>query len=208
MLTSADTVKPTSTFSNRSLSALKPLLNLEAIRFEKARRQQALDAQFQAKEIERCRADPTYFTRQYVWIEDLDTRQWIPFDLWPAQADALAEFRANKRCCVLKARQQGFSWIALADALHEMTFQPIASVLIFSKTDREAMNMVGSRLIGMWQRLPAWMRPDADGRPSAHAFEFTNGSRALSFPTNAGQSYSGTLAILDECDKIEGIDPL
>lgn len=151
-----------------------------------------------------CAADPVRFCCEYAWIEDLDTRNWIRFQLWPDQADALVQWRASRRSCTLKARQDGFSWLALADALHDMTFRPIASVLIFSKTDREAIDMVGRRLCGMWSRLPDWMRPTPAGRPSGHTLSFTNGSRAVSLPTNAGQSYTGTLCILDEFDKLEG----
>jgi hypothetical protein len=162
-------------------------------------------SEWQRAEWLRCRDDPAHFIRTYCQIE-IDhggSLRWGPFDLWPDQADALGHFKANRRVCALKARQQGFSWLADADALHEMTFKPIASVLIFSKTDREAMKMLGHRLIGMWQRLPDWLRPAVARRPSSHELEFANGSRAMAMPCNAGQSYTGTLAIIDEADKME-----
>lgn len=164
----------------------------------------------QVDEWRKCRDEPAYFISTYCQIE-IDngdgSLRWGPFVLWPDQVDLVGHFKRNKRACALKARQCGFSWVADADALHDMTFRPIASVLIFSKTDREAMKMLG-RLIGMWSRLPDWLRPAAARRPSAHELELANGSRAMAMPCNAGQSYTGTLAIIDEADKFERVNTL
>src|SRR5262245_39655208 len=159
----------------------------------------------QRREWLRCRDDPVYFIRTYAWIEDLDTRAWVRFVLWPGQEPVLPEFKSNRRVCILKARQQGFTWIAAADALHEMTFHPIASVLLFSKTDREAKKLA-KRLIGMWRRLPDWMRPP--GRAGAHTLELDNGCGAEAFPTTGGRSYTGTLAVIDEADYVPDLDEL
>lgn len=165
---------------------------------------------WQQSEWLRCRDEPAYFIATYCQIEidnETGSLTWGPFVLWPDQIDALKHFKGNKRVAALKARQCGFSWLADADALHEMTFKPIAAVLIFSKTDREAIKMLG-RLIGMWQRLPDWLRPGAGKRPSAHELELANGSRAMAMPCNAGQSYTATLAIIDEADKFERANTL
>lgn len=155
-----------------------------------------------AQERAACAADIIHFA-QHVQIENMDTRSWAKFEPWPDQVTALREFKSNKRVCALKARQLGWSTIALVDALHEMVCHPIASVLIFSKTDREAMSM-SRRLGGMWERLPQWLRGECKTKPGAHELALVNGSIARSFPTTAGQSYTGTLAIVDEADKIEG----
>lgn len=163
----------------------------------------------QWSELSRCQREPDYFIRQYVKIEDTVAKDWILFDLWDGQADALSRFRANRRSVTIKARQQGFTWLALADALHEMIFNPIAVVLVFSKTDREAMDAVGHRLAGMYDNLPEWMKLQAVVKSrSNHNLHLSNGSRATAFPTTGGRSYSGTLAIVDEADYVENLDRL
>src|SRR5687767_5232818 len=48
----------------------------------------------------KCRDDPAYFIRSYVWIEDLDTRAWVRFVLWPGQEPVVPEFKAHRRVCI------------------------------------------------------------------------------------------------------------
>lgn len=67
--------------------------------------------------MNRCRADPVYYVENYVHIEDKDADELIqPFRLWDGQKQALKCFADERRVCVLKARQLGFTWLALAEA--------------------------------------------------------------------------------------------
>lgn len=102
----------------------------------------------------------------------------------------------------MKARQIGLTWLVLAYALWTMIYRPIASVSIFSKRDIDAIYLLSEdRLRGMYNRLPIWMlEGHALITDNAHEWAMENESTARSFPTSAGDSYTATLAIVDEAD--------
>lgn len=154
-----------------------------------------------------CAESPLYFTNEYVEIEDAIARRWIPFKLWSAQARTLKTFQTERLIVVLKARQIGLTWLALSYALWLMIFHPAATVLLFSKRDDEAIELL-ERLKGMYHRLPVWMRARAVVVDNAHEFALSNGSRAKSFPTTAGDSYTASLVIGDEFDLVTNQDKL
>jgi len=155
----------------------------------------------------KCAASPAYFTTRYVWIYRAsssgadDLPAWAPFDLWPAQVRTLRRMAHASRLVVLKARQLGLSWLALAYALWLMTFRAPATVLLFSLKEAEAVELLG-RLKGMYVRLPHWLRARITVQDSGTRFELTTGSRALAFSTKGGRSYTGSLALVDEADFI------
>jgi hypothetical protein len=149
--------------------------------------------------LHRCAEDPAYFIDQYCHIYDGETRDYIRFRLLPEQVEALATIHGNQSTIVLKARQLGLSWIGVCYAVWQMIFQPIANVLLFSKGDAEAKEL-SKRLEEVLNRLPEWMSPKFTR--TAHSIDMVNGSRARSFPTTSGESYTATLAIIDEADKL------
>lgn len=69
------------------------------------------------KTVEMCREDPVFFTKTFVHIEDKDAEELIqPFQLWPAQEEALRSIHAHRLNVILKARQLGITWLALSVA--------------------------------------------------------------------------------------------
>ena len=158
----------------------------------------------QQAEWERCAADRAYFLREYVQIYNATLRQWIPFDLWSAQAELLAELPDHQRVAILKARQLGITWLVLGYALGLLLFEPVAAVLLFSKRDDEAVELV-RRLKGMHERLPAWMR-ERVVTSNDHTWELATGSKATGFPTTGGDSYTASLVIADEFDLVDDQD--
>ncbi len=163
-------------------------------------------------ERERCRRNPSEFIAKcQIQTED---GTWIPFDPWPAQRELVAGYDAAKLHVWLKARQLGLTWIALGLALREMVFRPGITVLLFSLREAEACELI-EKLRGMAQRLPphlsARMCPGTLSRPSrdtGHLLVLANGARAKAFPANRGDSYTATLAIIDEADLIHNLDGL
>lgn len=156
----------------------------------------------------RCKADPQYFITNYCKIQDSVSRDWIPFELWPAQIEAVQVMHENQLVAWIKSRQIGASWLAVAYALYDGIFQAIATVLIFSKRETEAKYLLSDqRLRGMFHRLPEWMKP-AVIRNDANLFSLSNGSTFHAFPTGtgAGDSYTATLAIADEADLAPDLD--
>lgn len=162
-------------------------------------KQVILDREEKQRIMERCVLHPLPFVSQFCQIYDSKEAKWIPFDLWPEQVRVLKELHRNKLTVVLKARQLGLSWLVLSYALWQMVFCPAAIVLLLSRRDDEAVDLLDARLRGMWERLPDWLKVPAVKR-SAHELELSNGSRALAFPTTGGRSYTATLAIVDEAD--------
>jgi hypothetical protein len=87
-------------------------------------------------------------------------------------------------------------------------FHPAATVLLFSRRDDEAVDLLGTRLRGMYDRLPEWLKVRSFGVDNDHEWGLSNGSRVLAFPTTAGDSYTATLAIVDEADLVPDLDRL
>lgn len=155
----------------------------------------------------KCSQCIEYWIEEYVFIFNATLKDWIAFDLWPAQTDSLAKLSEAHQSIVLKARQLGLSWLVLCYALHAMLFRPAATILLFSKRDEEAIELL-KRLKGCYERLPRWMQARTVAQDSLHDFELSNGSSAKSFPSTGGRSYTGSLVIVDEAEFVQDLDEL
>lgn len=156
----------------------------------------------QILEIARCYKSPAYFIGTYCQIYDATTGEWVKFELWPEQRQTLRVILNNLLVIILKARQLGLTWLCLGFALWTMIFRPAATVLLFSRRDDEAVYLLSSeRMRGMWERLPPWLKHGLRVISSNdHEWMLSNGSVARAFPTSAGDSYTASLAIVDEAD--------
>ena len=93
--------------------------------------------------LRHAREDKAFFIERFVRIEDKDAPDpMVLFSLWPKQMEALEAFDKYKLTIVLKARQLGLSWLALAYAVHGLVFQPGYSVVALSKREDEAKELV------------------------------------------------------------------
>jgi hypothetical protein len=155
----------------------------------------------------KCSQCIDYWIEEYVFIFNATLKDWIAFDLWPAQTESLARLSEAHQSIVLKARQLGLSWLVLCYALHAMVFRPAATILLFSKRDEEAIELL-KRLKGCYERLPRWMQARKVAQDSLHDFELSNGSSAKSFPSTGGRSYTGSLVIVDEAEFVQDLDEL
>ena len=164
----------------------------------------------QMPELARCYRDAAHFIDSYCQIYDVTAEGWIPFKLWPAQRDVIDCLINNRLVVILKARQLGLTWLLLGYALWMMIFHPIATVLLFSRRDTESMYLLGDdRLRGMYSRLPEWLRAgDVETSDSAHEWQLNGKSVARAFPTSAGDSYTASLAIVDEADLVPDLNRL
>jgi hypothetical protein len=157
----------------------------------------------------RCSESPLYFVHKHCQVDDpQQAGEWIPFRLWPAQASTLKTISENKLTIVLKARQLGFSWLVLAFALWLMLFRASASILIFSRRDDEAVDLLKNRMKKMYKRLPSYLQADSVEVDNDHEWRLSNESIARAFPTSAGDSYTATLAIVDEADLVPDLNQL
>jgi hypothetical protein len=89
-----------------------------------------------------------------------------------------------------------------------LLFHPAATVLLFSRRDEEAVDLLTVRLRGLYERLPEWLQVQSFLTDNDHAWQWSNGSRVLALPTTAGDSYTATLAIVDEADLVPDLAKL
>jgi hypothetical protein len=149
-----------------------------------------------------------YFVDNYVKIYDAVAGGWIGFKLWNDQIMVAEELVNNRLNVILKARQLGLTWLVLAYILWLMLFHPSVTVLLFSRREVEAIYLLDNRLKGMYKRLPEWVMVKTIVSDSAHIWELSNGSVAYAFPTSAGDSYTATLAFVDEADLVPDLETL
>jgi hypothetical protein len=160
------------------------------------------------KEVWKCRRSPAYFLDTYGHVYDATAAAWIRFQLWPAQLLALQTVGSQRLTVILKARQLGLTWLVLGYALWLLLFRPAATVLLFSRRDEEAVDLLTVRLPGLYERLPAWLQVQGFLTDNEHAWHWSNGSRVLALPTSAGDSYTASLAIVDEADLVPDLAKL
>jgi hypothetical protein len=166
------------------------------------------EAEHFQKELWKCRKSPAYFLDTHCQIYDATRREWLPFHLWAAQFHTIQTVADNRLVVILKARQLGLTWLVLGYALWLILFRPAATVLLFSRRDDEAVDLLRTRLRGMYDRLPDWLKVKSFGVENDHKWELSNGSRVLAFPTTAGDSYTATLVIVDEADLVPDLGRL
>lgn len=161
-------------------------------------------------EVRRCRADLGHFINTYCQILASDDKggAWAPFKLWPAQEQVAKDLALYREIVILKARQLGFTWLVLSFALQQLVFFPVATVLLFSKRDDEAVELLEFRLREMYRRLPAWMQVSKLTADKTHKLELPSGSRAMAFATTGGRSYTATLAVIDEADFVPDLEKM
>lgn len=157
----------------------------------------------------KCKQSASYFIGMYCHIYDATAGDWIPFDLWPDQVTVLDALVGHRLNVILKARQLGLTWLVLCFILWKMLFHPTFTALLFSRRENEAIYLLSKdRLRGIYNRLPAWMKTREILSDSAHVWQLSNGSVAYGFPTTAGDSYTASLAFVDEADLVPDLGSL
>lgn len=165
------------------------------------------------QEAVHCQKNPVYFVEQYVRIEDKDTPGLlVPFRLWPAQRDALLAFASYRLNIVLKARQLGLTWLALAEASRLLALSPGRTVVALSRSEEEAKELVrrmGVILRGMPEFAagqgavpPGWQGPVFRTTAMAVSLTWPDGPEGVfkAFPSgpSVGRSFTADLILLDE----------
>lgn len=174
----------------------------------------------QLKELRKCARSAAYFIIHFVRIEmqvgggplraEQQRTEWRPFAMWPQQLALLQAVATSPKVAVLKARQLGITWLVLAYALWLMLFRRGSTVMLFSRSDVEAKELL-RRLRQMHAHLPEWMQATTGAPDNDHEFTFVNqDSRAKSFPTtkHSGRSFTATLVVIDEADFIQYLSQL
>jgi hypothetical protein len=162
-------------------------------------------------EWRRCATDEAYFLENYVYIpSEEDVRGRVKFEMFDYQHDLLGLFKNNRFVVSLKARQLGYTTLAMAHSLWLAFFRPGATVLIVSRNQKSSnKNLAQARLA--YQFLPQWMKERAPQVESdstdGMVFRFSDGmqSRMKAAPATEGvfAGETATLVIWDEAGLVE-----
>lgn len=161
--------------------------------------------------LRRIRASAVFFVTNFVMLEDPDGGLPVPFRLWPEQVRVLRAFCEHRLLIVLKARQLGLTWLALAYAVWRMLTRPGYSVLCISRRQDDAAKLV-RRVEFILRHLPAWLVVRADsGVGPIESWESTTYRAVIHHPDgedswlealpsspDTGRSLTASLLILDE----------
>ncbi len=158
-------------------------------------------------EFEKCRKDPVYFISKYVKVVH-PMRGLVPFELYPFQKTIIKAIESNRFNILRKFRQAGCTTIAAAYSLWFAVFNKHKTVVILSKGDIEAVEVL-ERVKLMHEELPKFLRPKilSDNK---HELKLHTQStiKARAAGKQSGRGLAGSLLILDEAAFIENIDTL
>ena len=154
------------------------------------------------------------FIERFVKIEDRDAPELaVPFTLWPGQITALDSFMNNRLNIVLKARQLGLTWLALAYAMWRMIFQPGYAVIALSKREDDSKELARRAEFILRYLPPGVIREKKKAPPKwgGLTWESTTLSITINHPSgepsvlnsltaaqDSGRSLTANLVILDE----------
>lgn len=111
----------------------------------------------QSVKYERYKRSCPEFVLDCVKIEDKDSFKVVPFDMWPAQRGVLDVFVEERLVVVLKARQLGLSWLALAYSMWNILFKSGFWVVALSKRETPDAKELARRMKLILRYAPDWM---------------------------------------------------
>ena len=171
------------------------------------------EIQYQKLLEQRIKDDCQYFIENMVYIIDRDSEEFaIKFKLWFEQKQVLLSFLMKRLNIVLKARQLGLTWLALAFSVWNLVFKQGYEVVGLSKTEDDAKELV-LRIVFILRHLPPWLiREKIRGiGDEGLQFEFTTMSVTILHPDNkisifksftagadSSRSFTANLVLIDE----------
>lgn len=162
-------------------------------------------------EWRRCAEDEAYFIEKYVWIpSENDPRGRTRFEMFPYQHELMNLVKNQRFVIALKARQIGFTTLAMAHGLWLALFKPGATVLVVSRTQESSnKNLAQARMA--YQFLPTWIKERAPRMISdstkGMSFSFGDGMvsdiKAASATAGVFAGETASLVIWDEAALVE-----
>ena len=159
------------------------------------------------EEFKKCKEDPIFFMCNYIKVTH-PVRGLVPFKLYPFQEKIVSELENNRFNILRKFRQAGCTTIASAYALWLAVFQRHQSIVILSKGDTEATEVL-DRIKIMYEELPGFLQPGIT-EDNKHTLKLKNRSIIKSRPSGkqSGRSLAGSFLIIDEAAFVESIDTI
>lgn len=158
---------------------------------------EALEEQFA------CLMDFSYWAKRYCRIEDKETHEVIPFELYPCQSALIDMMQRGEWPIVLKSRRLGVTWAFMAFAVWT-TMQPNRSVSILNQNQEYAQDNL-ARCRTILANLPTWLKHPTIPPDKQSRITFSNGSEIRSFaPTLLSmRSIAADLVLCDEAGYIK-----
>ena len=149
-------------------------------------------------EIIKCRQDPKYFIKNYVYISH-PIKGKIPLKTYPFQDNVLDNFVDNRFNIIIKGRQMGVSTITLGYIGWVMLFYQEKEIVLLSIKSEVTKDLI-ARLQLLFDELPDWLRPKYLTKNKTR-IKLHTGSRIKATATtkSVGRSFSASILIVDEC---------
>jgi hypothetical protein len=163
------------------------------------------DRKIRLLEIQKCRASFTYFLKycKVVSPPSLDTQGGIvPFALWPHLLKAVKALLTAKMIVWMKSRQIGASWLLAAYALWYVLHHSGANVLLFSKGETEAQELL-SKCRKIYKQLPPFMqlKVNPDSLTEMGFPTMMSTIKAFAATETAGISFTASIIMCDEWEE-------
>jgi len=164
-----------------------------------------------AQELQRrrCKKSFKHFVDTFVMMWMKEGGDAIRFRLWDFQKDAADIFQSNQKVIVLKARQMGMSWLAMAYVVWSVLYKTNFHVYVTSIGLKQVTEQM-ERIRFIWYNLPEWLTQDVQlggkgNKDNDSLIEFSNGSaiHAVASSKAAGHGAAPGLYILDELARKE-----
>jgi len=145
-----------------------------------------------------------HFAKNHVWIQNNNTgniEKWLPWDYLLDLIDIIQKYDVTY---ILKASQNGISWLIAIINLHLTLFNDTAKCLLLSQGQTEAKELLGK--VGfIYDHLPDYMKIPMV-RDSRISMSFKNDyTEIIALPSTekAGHGFQGTMVCRDEVARHE-----
>lgn len=136
----------------------------------------------QIREIIRCKSDPLYFIKNYIYIINLD-EGLVKFGLYEYQERFVKMLHNEKRIIARLGRQSGKTTTFAAYMCHYIIFNENKTAAILGNKDKTAREIL-HRVKIMFENLPMWLKPGVL-EWNKSSVEFENGSRIVTAATSS-----------------------
>jgi hypothetical protein len=149
------------------------------------------------EEYLKCKADPVYFTENYIKIINLD-EGLVPFEMYPFQEKLVKNFHENRFNICKMPRQSGKSTTVVSYLLHYALFNDSVTIGILANKAATARELLG-RLQTAYEALPHWMQQGV-AVWNRGSVELENKSKIIAASTSASavRGMSFNIIFLDE----------
>lgn len=153
------------------------------------------------EEFMKCRDDPLYFARNYVYVVNVDEGK-ILIDPYDYQEEIVRAVQENRRVVAELARQSGKTTAIVIFVIWYIIFHNDKVVAILANKADTAREILG-RVQLAYELLPAWLQQGVV-EWNKGSFELENGSKVLAGTTSSSsiRGRSINVLVVDECAHI------